>query len=401
MTRTRLWLIAGALLAPLWAIAAWQLSDTIVPDGLRLPDIDETAVFGEDVMDEAGDYENVVYLLWLGEQAVRVLVLWLYARRGVRLMRESAAGPIGTGVLLGMLGLGVAWLAGLPFTIARLWWDRDNEVSEMGYLEVVLGNWVALGVTFVSISFALLVVMFLARRIGDFWWIPGAAVFTGIVAFFVLVSPYFATDTGKLTDPELIAAVERFERQQGVDDVPVEIEYVSGDTSEANAYATGIGPTRSIFLWDTLLDGRFDDGTEQVVIAHEIGHHSSGHLTETIGWFGLFALPSSYLLMLVTRRRGGMGAPEAVPLALFVTVVFYLALTPVQNLISRNAEREADWKALDSTRDPDAMKRLMEGFAETSLGNPSPPGWAKILFDTHPPLAERVAMAEAWRARHP
>lgn len=400
MTRTARWLVVGALLAPLWAVAAWQLSDSVVPGGLDLPAVDERAVFGGGVIDDASAYETVVYLLWIAEQVVRVTVLWLYARWGVRFVRESAAGPIGTGVLLGMLGLGIAWLCGLPFTVARLWWDRDHDVSEMGYLEVVLGNWVALGATFVSISFALLVVMFLARRIGDFWWIPGAAVFTGIVAFFVLVSPYFATDTEKLADPELVAAVDRFERQQGVDDIPVAVEYVSGDTSEANAYATGIGPTRKIFLWDTLLDGRFDEGTEEVVIAHEIAHHSSGHLGETIAWFGLFALPSSYLLMLVTRRRGGMGAPEAVPLALFVTVVFYLLLTPVQNLISRRAEAEADWKALESTRDPAAMKRLMKGFARTSLGNPSPPGWAVVIFDTHPTLEQRYAMAEAWEEQH-
>lgn len=401
MTRTGRWLAVGALLAPLWALAAWQLSDTVVPGGLRLPAVDERAVFGGEVIDEASDYERVVYLLWLAGQAVRVAALWLYARFGIRFARESAAGPIGTGVLLGMLGLGVAWLAGLPFQVLRLWWDRRHDVSRMSYVEVVLGNWIALGATFVSISFAVLVVMFLARRLGDFWWAPGAAVFTGIVAFFVLVSPYFATGTTGLSDPQLEAAAERFERQQGAGDIPVRVERVSGDTSEANAYATGIGPTRSIFLWDTLLDGRFDEGAEEVVIAHEIGHHSSGHLWETIWWFGLFALPSSYLLMLVSRRRGGMGAPEAVPLALFVTVVFYLLLTPVQNLISRRAEAEADWKALESTRDPAAMERLMQGFAETSLGNPSPPGWAVVLFDTHPTLEQRVAMAEAWRARNP
>ncbi|MBM3677059.1 MAG: hypothetical protein FJW96_04145 [Actinobacteria bacterium] len=400
MTRTHRWLAVGVLLAPLWLLAAWLLGDTAVPDGLELPPIDTDAVFGAGLVDDAADYEVFLYVAWFLEQAVRLGVLLLYARKGVRFARESAAGPIGTGVLLGMLGLGLAWLAGLPFTVARLWWDRRHEVSDVGYVEAIVGDWLALGATFVSISFAVLVVMFLARLIGDFWWIPGAAVFTGIVAFFVVVSPYLTTGADRLDDPALNASAERYEESQGVEgDIPVFVEEVSGETSEANAYATGLGPTRRIYLWDTLLDGRFDDDAEEMVLAHEIAHHSGGHLVETIWWFGLFALPSSYLLMLVTRRRGGMGAPEAVPLALFVTVTFYLALTPVQNLVSRRMEAEADWKALESTRDPDAMRRLMRGFAETSLGNPSPPGWAKVLFDTHPPLADRISMAEAWRVR--
>jgi STE24 endopeptidase len=94
-----------------------------------------------------------------------------------------------------------------------------------------------------------------------------------------------------------------------------------------------------------------------------------------------------------------MGSPEAVPLALFVTVAFYFVLSPVQNMISRRMEAEADWKALESTRDPAAMRGLMRGFAKTSLGDPSPPAWTYILFGTHPTLEQRVAMAEAWAAR--
>ena len=50
--------------------------------------------------------------------------------------------------------------------------------------------------------------------------------------------------------------------------------------------------------------------------------------------------------MLATRRRGGMGEPAAVPLALLVAAVFQLAVAPAQNVVSRRSEAEADWKAL-------------------------------------------------------
>jgi STE24 endopeptidase len=103
--------------------------------------------------------------------------------------------------------------------------------------------------------------------------------------------------------------------------------------------------------------------------------------------------------MRVTRGRGGMGQPEAVPLVLVVVAVLQLAAAPAQNWISRRMEAEADWKALEVTRDPAALEELMASFSTTSLGDPDPPAWAQFFLGTHPSLADRVAMARAWNER--
>jgi STE24 endopeptidase len=304
-------------------------------------------------------------------------------------------------MLLGMLGVAIAWLIRLPFAIVAVWWERRHDVSEVGYLEAVFEGWLGLGGTFVAISVALVVVMALARWLGNWWWIPAAAVFALIAGVLVLSGPLLTTDLEKPDDPELVRTYERFERAQGVEDIPLRVEEVSGDTSQANAYAFGLGPTSTIVLWDTLLDGRFSDGEVNVVLAHELGHHSSNHLPEAVAWFGLFALPGGLLIMLATRRRGGMGVAASVPLALLVAVIFQLAVAPAQNVVSRRSEAEADWKALQTTRDPDAARGLFREFAETSLGDPSPPTWAYLLLQTHPTLAQRVGMADAWEEREP
>ena len=94
-----------------------------------------------------------------------------------------------------------------------------------------------------------------------------------------------------------------------------------------------------------------------------------------------------------------MGAPEAVPLALLVVAVLQLATLPLANHLSRRMEAEADWKALEVTRDPAALEGLMVGFSKTSLGDPDPSGWVQLVLGTHPSLADRVAMARAWDAR--
>jgi STE24 endopeptidase len=79
--------------------------------------------------------------------------------------------------------------------------------------------------------------------------------------------------------------------------------------------------------------------------------------------------------------------------------VLQLASAPLTNHISRRMEAEADWKALEVTNDPAALEGLMRGFSTTSLADPDPPGWAQLMLGTHPSLADRVAMAQAWASR--
>jgi STE24 endopeptidase len=352
-------------------------------------------VFGVALVSRAVRYERFLLWDWVLAQVTLLAVLVVYAKRGVAYVRESSAGPIGTGMLLGMLGLAFVWLAGLPFRIAAHWWDGRYGLTHLGYVAWLFQDWATLAAEFLSVCLALLIVMGLARRLGERWWLPGAAVFVAIAALFTYVSPYLDS-TKPLRDEQLLAAARRFEADQGISHVPIRVEEVSQDTSQANAFADGLGPTRRVVLWDTILRPPFTTGEQEVVIAHELGHQSSEHLPKGIAWFALFAVPGAWILMRATRSRGGMGAQEAVPLALLVVAALQLAATPAQNWISRRMEAEADWKALQSTHDPTSMRKLMVAFAGTSLVDPGPPTWSYVLLETHPTLEQRVAMAEAW-----
>ena len=376
------------------------LFPTAVPDDLSLPAVAVDRTFGAELVDDARRYERFFYVTWILAQIALLATLWVYARRGAAFTRESSAGPIGTGMLLGMLGLGIAWLVLMPFRIAAHWWERRNDQSDLDYLSWVFADWAVLAAEFVSICIALLIVMGLARWLGERWWLPGAAVFVGIAALFNFVAPYLDYTTDPLRDKALLAAAQRYEGELGLPSIPIRVEKVSADTDQANAYAYGFGPTRRVVFWDTILQEPFSNGEQRVVLAHELAHHSQTHLPEGIGWFALFAVPGAWILMRATRRRGGMGTPEAVPLALLVVVAFQLVTTPLANAISRRMEAEADWKALQVTRDPKSLEGLMVGFSETSLGDPDPPGWAQLMLGTHPSLADRVAMARAWASRN-
>lgn len=395
LTRGRLLGAAGVLaLAALWVAAIAWLWETRVPSGLELPPV-ELGIDAATIA-RAERFEAFFRILFVVSQLVLVGVLALYAWQGARFARESAAGRIGTGMLLGMIGLGLVWLSQVPFRLAAVWWSRRYDQTDSGYVETLFSNWLELGAEFLAICFALAVVMALAGRFPRRWWIAAAPVFVAIGAAFTFAFPSLV-QTEPLDRPALEADAKAYASAQGIEPVPVVVEDVSDFTKTPNAYAVGLGPTQTVVFWSTFLDGRFREGELQVVLAHEVAHHSRRHLLEGIGWYALFALPGAWLIALATRRRGGMAQPAAVPVSLLVLVVLELASTPVYNLVSRHMEQEADWVALETTRDPDSAAALFRNFTTESLNDPDPPRWAYYLFDSHPTVEQRIALAEAWR----
>jgi STE24 endopeptidase len=392
-------LLVGGLLAGAWAAAAVALWPTDVPNDLVLPPVEERRLFGEAHLRETASFEAVLRWNTVASTLVVLLVLALYAWRGHRLARESAAGPIGTGMLLGMLGLGILWFTQIPFGLVELWWARRHDVADAGYVEWLLGYWLGLAGEFGFISLALLIVMGFARVLGGRWWVAGAPTFVALVAVFSFVLPWLVPGDRPVDDPRLREAAREFAREQGTTPVPVRIQDVHEYTDSPNAFAAGSGGSRRIFIWDTLLDGRFSDRQVEFVLAHEVAHHSREHILENIGWYALFAVPGTFLIALATRRRGTLAEARAVPLALFVFVALNVAAQPIVNALSRRAEVEADWVALETTRDPQASRGLFRTFSVEVLADPSPPRWSTILFATHPPMLDRIRMAEAWRLR--
>jgi STE24 endopeptidase len=132
------------------------------------------------------------------------------------------------------------------------------------------------------------------------------------------------------------------------------------------------------------------------VLAHELGHISRNHIWKSVGWYALFAFPGAFVIAWVTRRRGGMREAEAVPLSLLVLVTLSFLALPLQNVITRHLEAEADWMALETTQDPGAARALFHRFSTTALSDPSPPTWSYVLMETHPTIVQRIAFAEAW-----
>lgn len=381
-----------------WLAAAWYLWRTQVPGDLTLPNLSAREFFDAKLLEETADYARFVRIVTVLSIVATLIALVVLVFRIPRLARATGLGPIGSGMIVSMVMLVVVWAVDLPFSIALRWWDTRYDLAEGGWLEWLLEPWAVLGGSIAFVMLQVAVVMGFARRYPRFWWIPVPPVFLAITVFFVFVSPYLlAFGVDRPTDPQLRRESEVLAKEIGTEGTPVDVEKVSDITSQPNAFAAGIGPTQRIVLFDTLLDGRFDDAEVAVVVAHEFGHIARRHIPKGLGWAVLLSFPIAFLVAEATRRRGGLGDPAVLPYGALVLVVINLVLMPVSNEISRRYEAEADWVALKATDDPEAAQGLFEGFAKEGLSQPDPPGWWHIYFGTHPTLLQRIEMAEAWK----
>lgn len=394
MTR-RLALLAAAAAA--WGAAAWFLwQTTVVPSSLHLPHVDQHAFFTDAQIHAASSFSRVEDLLFWGTTLLQIAALAAFARWGVRWSRESAAGPIGTGMLLGMLGFALVWVVQLPLAVVGLWWQRHHHLSRVSYPSFLFGDWFSLAGEFVFLCFALAIVMGLARRFRNTWWIGAAPAFIGLALLFAFVSPYL-TPTHRLQNASLQTIASQLERKEGVGDVPIEVEDIHDVTSLPNSEAAGLGPSRRVIIFDTMLDGRFTTGELKVVIGHELGHLARHHIWKDVGWYALFAFPGLFLVAQATKLRGGLREPAAVPVALLAIVVLQLLALPLQNAISRHMEAEADWMSLRTTRDPTDAIQLFRRFVPTTLDEPDPSTFDYLMLEDHPTIVQRIAMAEAWK----
>jgi STE24 endopeptidase len=392
-------LLALLVLIAAWVLAAHVLWHSSVPSGLKLAHVDPHSLFSRSFLARSASYERFLDIDGLLSDLTLLVVLALYARRGQRLMRESAAGRIGTGMMLGMLGFGLVWIAEIPFELAGVWWERRHGISHQGYISSLLSSFISLGSTFLFVSLALVVTMAIAGVLRRWWWTLAAPIFAAIALLSTFLSVYLIPDTHPLRAEPTAVDVRVLARKEGIPGTKAEVQDVDRETTAPNAESVGFGSTRRLILWNTLLDGRFDRREVDVVAGHELGHLAHHHTLKRVGWLLLFLLPATALVALFTRRRGGLARPEAVPVALFVFLLLALLSTPLMNIVSRHEEAEADWSALRATRDPAAARSLFVKLATTSLSDPDPPAWSYVLDDDHPTIVQRIAMVDAWQAR--
>ena len=247
----------------------------------------------------------------------------------------------------------------------------------------------------------------LARLAPRWWWAWAALGVAGLTVLFsfvfpVLVEPIFNKFTPMADGPlrqDLIAMA-------AADGVPVRdvlVADASRRTTALNAYVSGLGPTRRIVVYDTLVN-EAPQAEVEAVVAHELGHaHDNDVLTGTLlGALGAAAAVCAvYLIGAWTgllRLAGvqSIAEPRAVALLLALVTVAGLVAAPLQNAVSRLIEARADAHALAMPTDPATVESMERRLALKNLADVDPPLFEYVMFASHPSIVERIAAARAY-----
>jgi STE24 endopeptidase len=215
----------------------------------------------------------------------------------------------------------------------------------------------------------------------------------------VLLEPLFSRFT-PLADRELARSLQLLAARAGVPIRRVLVSNASRRTNKLNAYVSGLGRTRRLVLFDTLL-GEATRREVQLVVAHELGHRRARHVAKAtlLGMLGaaVFVIAFWALLRLPTLRSAlgvtGAGDPRIVPFVLLLGSLFSLASSPIGAGLSRHWERQADAFSLELTRDLATFESTHRRLALMNVADLVPPRLVYLAWFSHPTPSERIAAA--------
>jgi Zn-dependent protease with chaperone function len=244
------------------------------------------------------------------------------------------------------------------------------------------------------------------------WWLWTGTLALPFFALMLVVTPVYIAPLfnkfGPMKDKALEGQVLAVAAKAGVEGARVFEVEKSVDTQKVNAYVTGLGKTKRIVLWDTLLK-RLEPDQTRFVVGHELGHYVLGHvwITLIVSWgltlLGLYAAHRTAGFVLArfgdTIGFTRLADPASLPLLMLLLSVFSFAISPATLALSRYHEREADRFGLDLTRDNHAAATAFVELQRQNLAVPRPGLLHKIFRASHPPIGERVDLINAYRPR--
>jgi Zn-dependent protease with chaperone function len=211
---------------------------------------------------------------------------------------------------------------------------------------------------------------------------------------------------GAMRDRALEARIVALARRAGIEGGRVYEVAKSEDTRQVNAYVTGLGATKRIVLWDTLVD-RLTPDEVLFVMGHEMGHYVLHHTALVILGATLLVTSSMYAVHRVAgamlgrwSRRFGferLDDPASLALLALVAGVVSLAVTPIVLATSRYMEHEADRFGLEITRDNRVAARTFVKLQQENLGVPRTGVLDHLWRDSHPDPADRIEFANRYR----
>jgi STE24 endopeptidase len=290
------------------------------------------------------------------------------------------------------------------------WYSTFRIEQSFGFNRMSLGLWVAdqvkgavLGAV-IGLPLAALV-LWLMGVSGGLWWLWAWLALVAfnlilMVIYPTLIAPRF-NKFEPLADESLKARVQALMQRCGFAAKGLFVMDGSRRSAHANAYFTGLGSSKRVVFFDTLLQ-RLTPGEVEAVLAHELGHFKHRHvLKRMLGIFGM-SLAGLALLGWLSSQSGfyvglgvrpNMSAPnDALALLLFMMALpsFTFFISPLTAHFSRQHEFQADAYACQQSDGRDLANALLKLHEDNAATLTPDPVYVRFYY-SHPPASERLA----------
>jgi STE24 endopeptidase len=400
--------VLARLRLPVALVAALVVAEAAVllmrpRDGLEPVDVAPQTYFSAAQIERAEDFRSGQLWLYLLRLAIELGLLTAIVRRPPRILERAFRRPVLAGAVTAVALSAALTVATLPVrAISR---ERAKDVglvtqSWTGWLgDVVKG----IGIDAVLVGAGGGLLVFGMRRFGRRWWAPAAVVVVGFGVVVTYASPIVLDPLFNRFEPlprgALRSDVLEMARRAGVRVGEVYVMDASRRTTAANAYVAGLGGTKRVVLYDTLID-EFSPEEVRLVVAHELGHVHYDDVPRGLLYLAIVA-PFGMLAAARLGERfappGSLGTPAALPATVLAISLLVPAVTTVSNQLSRAVEARADRYSMELTREPDALIAFQRRIAVQNVSDPAPPGWVSFLLGTHPTTMQRIGQALAFR----
>lgn len=353
---------------------------------------------------------------------VRLLDLALTVGYLVGLLATAAAGRVALGaaawtprpwlqLALTLAILAIGWrVLSLPLAwVGSYWLPR-----RFGLLHQSPGRWtwdaVKGGAIGAVLALAAAELTYALLRLTPWWWLLSALAFFAASVLLTLIAPIWLVPLfyrlTPLADEPLRARLVALAARAGVPVLGVWVGDQSRKSRTANAAVTGLGRTRRIILFDTLLRELTVDEIE-AVLAHELAHHAHGDIWRGLAVHGVVTLATFWLAdRALTAGVTGLGLAgpadlAGLPLLGLIVLGAGLLAMPLTNGWSRRVERQADDFAVRVLGGAETFVNAMEKLARLNLAERYPHPLEEALLYSHPAFGRRVDRARALAAGLP
>lgn len=247
----------------------------------------------------------------------------------------------------------------------------------------------------------LLGVLWLMARMGEYWWLYVWLAWMGfnlliLTLYPTVIAPLF-NKFSPLEDQTLAARIETLLKKCGFKSQGLFVMDGSKRSSHGNAYFSGLGASKRIVFFDTLL-ARLNHDEIEAVLAHELGHFKRRHVVKRI--LSMFILSLAGLWLLGWLMPQGwfyqglgvttQGTDTALLLFMLASPVFTFLFNPISSLYSRKHEFEADRYAAENASSEALIQALVKLYNDNAA-TLTPDPLHSVFYDSHPAAAQRIA----------